>query len=317
MADAPMYDLIIVGGGPAGSTCAMYASRANLRTLVIDKALTEGALAITHKIANYPGVLEEVTGQELLDVMVAQAKKFGAEYVNALVIGAEINGETKTIYTGTGELYTGRVLIAATGALGRSNPLKGEEEFLGRGVSYCATCDGAFYKDKVVAVVGDGDHALEEAHFLTKFAKQIHLVTPGKEVKGDPTLVEQLTGMDKVAVHTSARVSEIRGEASVAGLALRNGEDSDGFLPADGVFLYLKGNKPITNYLGEALRTGEGGCLLVDREMRTNVEGVYAIGDLLCTDLKQAVIAAAEGCIAAMSADKYINKRARIRKDYN
>ncbi|HYE80075.1 MAG TPA: NAD(P)/FAD-dependent oxidoreductase, partial [bacterium] len=179
------------------------------------------------------------------------------------------------------------------------------------------TCDGAFYRDKVVAVVGDGDHALEEAHFLTKFARQVHLVSPGKELKGDASLVEQLTSMDSVRVHTGVRVSEIRGEGSVAGVALRNGEAGENFLPADGVFLYLKGNKPITNYLGDKLRTGEGGCLLVDREMRTSVEGLYAIGDLLCTDLKQAVIAAAEGCIAAMSADKYINKRARVRKDYN
>lgn len=315
MTNTPDYDLLIVGGGPAGSTAAIYAARANLKTLIIDKALSEGALAITHKIANYPGVEEELTGQELLDRMVRQAKSFGAEYVQKLVIGADITGDIKTIYTGTGDVYTGRALIAATGALGRGTSLPGEDEFLGRGVSYCATCDGAFYKDKVVAVAGEGDHAYEEALFLTRFAKQVHMLVPGKELKGDPGFAAALTGSPQVALQLQSRVTAIGGNGVVQSLTVRSPE-GEAAIPVDGVFLYLKGNKPVTQWLGEALPTGESGCLLVDREMRTGIPGVWAVGDLLCTDLKQAVIAASDGCIAAMSVDKELNRRARMRKDY-
>ncbi|MEO7994484.1 MAG: FAD-dependent oxidoreductase [bacterium] len=310
------YDVIIVGGGPGGSTAALYAARANLRTLVIDKALTDGALAITHKIANYPGILEELTGQELLDRMVAQAKHFGAEYQQKLVIGADLGGPIKSIFTGTGDHYTTKAVIAATGALGRSNPLPGESEYLGRGVSYCATCDGAFYRDKVVAVAGDGDHAWEEAHFLTKFAREVHVLVPGKEMKGDPTWVAMLRETPSIKIHLGTRVTGIEGGDFVDTVATQS-EAGTSALAADGAFLYLKGNKPITQWLGEAFAMGEGGCLMVNAEMQTAVEGVFAVGDLLCTDLKQAVIAAADGCTAAMAADKYINRRARARRDYN
>lgn len=317
MTGQAQYDVIIIGGGPAGSSAAIYAARADLKVLVIDKALSEGALAITHKIANYPGIEEELTGQDLLDRMVRQAKSFGAEYVTGLIIGADLSGPMKTVYTGTGEVYTGRALIAATGALGRGTPLPGEDQFLGRGVSYCATCDGAFYKGKTVAVAGDGDHAFEEALFLTKFAERVHLLVPGKVLKGDPSYARALTESPKIELHMQSRVAEISGNGVVQQLRFHPPSGEDVALGVDGVFLYLKGNKPITQWLGDAFETGEGGCILVDHEMRTPVEGVWAIGDLLCTDLKQAVIAAADGCIAAMSIDKYLNQRARLRKDYN
>ncbi|MEL7522906.1 MAG: FAD-dependent oxidoreductase, partial [Cyanobacteria bacterium J06553_1] len=178
------FDVVIIGGGPAGCTCALYTSRANLKTVILDKNPAVGALAITHKIANYPGVTGEMSGEALLDSMRNQAVEYGTTYQRAQVFGIDVSGETKKVYTPEGT-FTGRALVLATGAMGRSGtPFEGESEFLGRGVSYCATCDGAFYRDREVAVVGLNAEAVEEAQFLTKFASMVHWITfkdPGKD----------------------------------------------------------------------------------------------------------------------------------------
>ena len=184
------YDVLIIGGGPAGASAAIYTARAGLKTLVIDKGLTAGALGITGKIANYPGVSEQITGAELLERMRGQAESFGAQFVSDKVIGVELTGEEKVVYGNQGT-YNSRSVIIATGSMGRGSRVKGEDRLLGRGVSYCATCDGAFYREKEVMVAGNSDEAVEEALFLTKFASRVHFLSPAPEIKAPRHLLDE------------------------------------------------------------------------------------------------------------------------------
>lgn len=314
--DENSYDVIIIGGGPAGASAAIYAARAELRTLVIDKGLTAGALGITTKISNYPGVPETITGAELVKRMREQAESFGTRFLVDKVVGVDISTEPKTVIAGTGTFLT-KVLILATGSMGRTNTVQGEEAFLGRGVSYCATCDGAFFRDRPVAVVGNNDEALEEALFLTKFARKIHLIVPTPELKAQESLVKEVTAHPKVETRLGTRLKEVVGNGQVEGVRIHPRGGDETTLPVSGAFIYLQGGKPITDFLMEQLETTAEGCLVVDAEMQTAVPGVFAVGDLLCTHVKQAVIAASDGVIAAIAADKYIHGRKSLRMDWN
>ena len=309
------YDVVIIGGGPGGASAAIYTARADLRTLVIDKGLTAGALGITGKISNYPGVPGPVTGAELVEIMRQQAESFGAKFITDKVVGVDISGERKMVMAGTGAFYA-KVLILATGSMGRTSVVKGEEEFLGRGVSYCATCDGAFFREQTVAVIGNNDEALEEALFLTKFAAKVHLVVPTPELKAREVLAAEAKSHPKIEMQLGTRLKEIVGNGQVAGVRVHPRDGEEQTLPVTGAFVYLQGGKPITDYLMEQLETQPNGCLLVDKEMQTSVPGVFAIGDLLCTHVKQAVIAASDGVIAAVAADKFINGRKAIQNDW-
>jgi thioredoxin reductase (NADPH) len=310
------YDVIIIGGGPGGASAAIYTARADLRTLVIDKGLTAGALGITSKISNYPGVPGPISGAELVEIMREQAESFGAKFITDKVVGVEIFGDTKSVIAGTG-VYNARAIVLATGSMGRTSTVPGEGEFLGRGVSYCATCDGAFFRDQHVAVIGNNDEALEEALFLTKFAEHINLVVPTPELKARQALAEEALAHPKIQVRLGTHLKEITGNGQVGGIHVlpRGGELEH--IPVSGAFVYLQGGKPITDYLMEQLETTEDGCLIVNSDMQTTVPGVYAIGDLICTHIKQAVIAAADGVIAAVAIDKYINGRKAVRNDWN
>ena len=310
------YDVIIIGGGPAGASAAIYAARADLRTLVIDKGLTAGALGITSQISNYPGVPETLTGAELVRIMRKQAESFGAEFLTDKVVGVDLSAEPRTVFAGTGTFYT-KALILATGSMGRTNVVKGEEALLGRGVSYCATCDGAFFRDQTVAVVGNNDEALEEAIFLTKFAAEIHLIAPTPAFKAQAALVEEVEAHPKIKVQLGTRLKEVVGNGKVEGVRIHPRAGEETLLPAAGAFIYLQGGKPITDFLMEQLETTADGCLVVNNEMQTAVPGVYAVGDLLCTHVKQAVIAASDGVIAAIAADKYIHGRQKLKTDWN
>ncbi len=313
---AESYDVIIIGGGPAGASAAIYTARANLKTLVIDKGLTAGALGLTEKISNYPGVPGPISGAELVAIMRRQAESFGAQFVTDKVVGVDLHANPKMVQGGTGT-YFGRAIILATGSMGRSNPVPGEEEFLGRGVSTCATCDGAFFRDREVAVVGSNDEALEEALFLTRFVRRLHLIVPTPELKASPALVAEATVHPKIEVHLGTRLKEIVGNGKVAGVRVhpRGGEEQ--LLPVEGVFLYLQGNRPITDYLLGQLQTTESGCLVVDEAtMQTSIAGVFAVGDLLCNHTKQAVIAAADGVKAALSVERYLSGREKLRPDW-
>ncbi len=309
-----VWDVIIVGGGPAGASAALYAARGGLSTLVLYRAEADGALGITSNIENYPGVPGPISGYELLKIMRKQAKAFGAEFEKGTVIGANLKGDIKEVYTEDGRVYKGKTVIIASGSLERTSKIKGEDEFLGRGVSYCAVCDAHFYQGKPVIVVGDSEYALEEAELLSRFASKVIIVVPGKEVKAPPEMVRQLELKDNVEFILGARPIEIVGKDVVEGLKvlLPNGEEK--VIPAEGVFVFLGGNKPSVKWLMGQVELNEQGGVKVNLEtMETNVPGVYAAGDVLGQRYKQAVIAAAQGVIAALNADKYINQRGDIK----
>lgn len=309
-----IYDVLIIGGGPAGATAAIYAARANLKTLVLDKSIVAGALGVTSKIANYPGVPQLLTGQELLRIMRDQAAGFGAEFSTAQVVSSELRGEVKELHTSLGS-FKGRVVMVATGKMGRKNKIPGEQEFLGRGVSYCATCDAAFFQGQVAAVVGSSQEAVEEAQFLSRFVRKLYLVAPGEKFLAEPEEMELLASDPKVEIRKNEALREVRGDDTVRAIHV-SGRGGDETLEVDGVFVYLPGNVPMIDFLHGALETTEQGCVCVDRERATNIPGVYAIGDVVCSYIQQAVVAAADGAIAAMAAEKYIRGRAKVRSDW-
>jgi len=309
-----LYDVIIIGGGPAGLSAAQYAARAKLRTIVLDKSKTAGALAFAHKIENYPGLTKPLSGKELLDIFRDQAIGFDAEYVEAQVIGANLSGNVKEVFT-MDKNYSGKTVILATGSMGRKPTIKGEAEFLGKGVSYCAICDAAFYKGKTVCVVGDSAEAIKEAGILTKFAETVYLISPSSKLKveGDyPVLKAQnlkvLLGQSVVAIEGSDIVERIK---------MVDADEKETFLELSGVFVYLHGNKPIIDFLGGGIvELSEEECVVTNRMMETSIPGVFAAGDMTCTEVRQVVVAASNGCIAALSAEKYISHRKRRRYDW-
>ena len=315
--DTYEFDVVIIGGGPAGCTCALYTSRADLKTVILDKNPGIGALAITHKIANYPGVAGDVSGEDLLTVMREQAIAFGTHYQQAQVFNIDVNGPQKTVYTPEGT-FIGRALVLATGTMGRTASIEGEAEFLGRGVSYCATCDGAFYRDREVAVVGINREAVEEAKVLTKFASTVHWITP-KAPAADDVHAQDLLGTTNVKHWDRSRLLSIQGtDMGVTGVMLKVKQQQEPLpLAVEGVFAYQSGSKPITDFVGDQVQMNPDGGVWVDEMMATNVDGVWAIGDIRNTPFKQAVVAAGDGCIAAMSIDRFINSRKLIKPDWD
>ncbi len=302
-----LWDIIIIGGGPAGASAALYAARARMSTLVIDKSPGSGALAISDKIANYPGVEGEVPGKELLAAMHRQAASFGTAFVQAVVQGVQPGGPEKEVYTNKAT-YRSRSIVIAVGARGTSRKIPGEGEFTGRGVSYCATCDAAFYRDKEVAVIGDSEEALHEAEFLTRFASTVHLIVPGARllgVDGTPSFPQNLK------VYWKTKAERITGNASVEGVDV-SGPDGKHTIPANGVFMYLSGGKPGTDFLMGLVPVDDEGYVTVDHHMATPVEGVFAAGDCRRPPVKQIVTAASDGAVAALMADRYIHSRKNV-----
>ncbi|WP_197031489.1 FAD-dependent oxidoreductase [Bacillus sp. UNC438CL73TsuS30] len=310
-----VYDFVTIGGGPAGASAAVYAARGKLKTLVIDKAPKAGTLAITHKIANYPGVREELTGLELLTRMQAQAKDFGAEFVRSTVLSVDFTNEIKKVELAEGTVQAKSVFIAV-GAKAPSNKIQGEEEFTGRGVSYCSTCDAAFYQDQVVAVVGDNEEAIHEAATLAKYCKTVKLLIPIENLKGDADL-SGLENNPKVEIYRSHRLREIIGTDNVEKIVILNDKKEEQVWDVDGVFLYLGGMKPGTDFLKGAVMRDEEGYVSVDELLQTSAEGVFAGGDARRTPIKQAVISAADGAIAALGAEQHVNKRTKLRPQYS
>ena len=310
------FDVIIVGGGPAGCACALYTARSNLSTIILDKNPAVGALAITHKIANYPGVEGNTSGEQLLNTMRDQAINYGAEYKQAQVYGISMTDSEKTIYTPEGT-FVGKTLVLATGAMGRASTLPGENDFLGKGVSYCATCDGAFYKNQEVAVYGSNQEAIDEALVLTKFASRVHWITNSK-----PNLssreVQILLESDNIKHWKRTRVTAIQGdEQGVNSVKVQSfGKSEEQVINIQGVFVYSTGSLPIIDYLQEQIPVNPNGGVRVNSDMMTDLGGVWAIGDIRNTPFKQAVVACSDGCIAAMAIDKYLNQRKDIRVDW-
>lgn len=305
------YDVVIIGGGPAGCTAALYTARAELSTLVVDRGISTGALGITEKIANYPGIPEVISGPELVQRMRRQAELYGARFRTGRVVSITA-ASPKVVTLADGEQMSGRALVLSTGAMGRSQTMEGEEAFLGRGVSYCATCDGAFFKGKEVAVVGHSEETVHEALFLTRFVRRLHLVSPKPALKAPSEAVNELLSKPQVVSHLGRRPQRIAGDRSVASLALEGGET----LQVQGVFIFTQGNKPVVDYLLGAVGTTSAGCIVANRQMETPAPGIFACGDVLCNEVQQAVVAAAQGCIAALSADRFLRRRTSFAKDF-
>lgn len=310
-----VYDVIIIGGGPAGATAAIYTARAGLNTLVVDKGLTAGALGITGKIANYPGVSEPISGADLLEQMRRQAESFGTKFVFDRVVGADLTPPEKTIFANQGT-YSGRTVIIATGSMGRGTRIKGEDRLLGKGVSYCATCDGAFFRDKEVVVAGSSDEAIEEALFLTRFASRVHFLSPAPELKAPRKMIDELEKNTRINLVKGVSLSEILGENKVEGVRFAKRGMPEEIIQATGAFIYLQGGKPVTDFLMGQLALSEAGCLSVDAEFQTAIPGVYAVGDVLCDHIKQAVVAASEGAVAAIALEKNLHGRSKMTVDW-
>lgn len=285
-----------------------------MKTLLLDKSSTAGALAYSNKIENYPGITEPVTGAQLLDMFRSQAIKFGAEYVETQVVGVNFESDIKEVYAAD-NTYQGKTVIIATGSMGRKPGIPGEEQFLGKGVSYCATCDAAFFKGLTVCVVGDSEEAVKEAGVLGRFAKKVYIITPLKEPAFS---IEDLSlSPDKVQVMTSSRVLSIHGTDVVTHIKVKNtesGEEQE--LPMDGVFIYLVGSKPVVDFLNASIPLSDTSCILTHRSMETSLPGIFAAGDVICGEVRQVVVASALGCIAALSAEKFIHNRTRAKVDW-
>ncbi len=312
MQEVNIYDVVIIGGGPAGLTAAQYASRAKLRTVILDKSAAAGALAYSSKIENYPGLSKPVPGKELLNMMRMQAIGFGAEYIETQVVGVNLSGDIKEVIT-MDRTYSGKTVIIATGSMGRKPSIKGEEEFLGRGVSYCAICDAAFFKGKIVCIIGNSEEAIKEAGVLARFAETVYLIspTPKLKVNDNPILKEP-----NIKVLIGYTVTSIEGKEVVENIRMVDSDTKVSELELSGVFIYLYGSKPITDFLPDVLETDKNGCIKVTPMMETSVPGVFAAGDVTCTEVRQVVVAASDGCISALSAEKYISQRKGLRIDW-
>ncbi len=307
-----LYDVIIIGGGPAGLSAAQYTSRSKLKTVVLDKSAAAGALAYASIIENYPGLTSPMSGKELLDVFKQQALSFGAEYIESQIIGVKLDSDIKEVFT-IDSSYKGKAVIIATGSMGRKPTIEGEAGFLGRGVSYCAVCDAAFFKDKTVCVIGNSEEAVKEAGFLTKFAETVYLISPTPKLKVDdhPALHEK-----NLKVILESFVKSIEGTDTVEKIRIVDSSKKESEIPLSGVFVYMHGSKPIVDFLYGSVELTEEECIQANRMMETATPGVFAAGDVICTEIRQVVTAASNGCVAALSAEKYIHHRKRHKHDW-
>ncbi|NWF52365.1 MAG: FAD-dependent oxidoreductase [Nitrospirae bacterium] len=308
-----IYDVVIIGGGPAGLTAGLYSARSKLRTIILDKSSTAGALAYSSKIENYPGLNKPLSGKELLDIMRRQATGFGAEYKETQVIGINLKEDVKEVITMENN-YRGKTLIIATGSMGRKPGLRGEAEFLGRGVSYCAICDAAFFRGKKLCVIGNSEEAVKETGFLARFAETVYLISPTLKLKVDEDHPD--LKLLNIKIMLGYHIIGIEGKDVVERIKLAGPDEKELELDLSGVFIYLHGNVPITDFLGGVLETGEDGCIQVNCMMETSIPGVFAAGDVTCTEIRQVVVASSQGCIAALSAEKYLYKRKKYRIDW-
>ncbi len=301
------YDVIIVGAGPAGLAAAIYAGRARLDTLILEKALPGGQILLTDWIENYPGFAEGVGTFSLMDAFRAQAERFGAK-IEMDEIGDLRHGEGPLwMIVGREKTYQARTVIIATGSAHRHLEVPGEAELTGRGVSFCATCDGAFFRDKIVSVVGGGNWALTEALFLTKFARQVKLIHRRQGLRAEKILQERVWEHEKIELVLDTVVDTINGQDKLESLSLRNVKTEETWdEPMDGLFVSI-GMIPNTGFLGSVLELNEWGEIMVKKKMATSQLGIYAAGDVTDACSNQVAIAAGAGVEAALAVDDYIN----------
>lgn len=305
--DSQVHELIIVGSGPAGLTAAIYASRANLKPILIAGEIWGGQLMNTTVIENYPGFVDGIDGPILMQNMMDQAKKFGTEVKFENVTMVDLGEKVKVIKTAKNE-YKAKAVIFATGSTPRKLSIPGEDKFYGRGVSTCATCDAAFYREKIVAVVGGGDSAMEESTFLTRFAKKVYLIHRKDSFRASPIMTERALKNEKIEVLYNTEIREVVGETKVSSLKLFNNKDKkETVLEVDGLFLAI-GHIPVSGYLKEKLPLDESGYVqpLYPGAVKTSIEGVFVAGELQDHIYKQAITTAADGCKAALEAQRWL-----------
>jgi thioredoxin reductase (NADPH) len=302
-----IHDVIIIGSGPAGYTAALYTARAQLKPLVFEGSVTAGgALMNTTDVENFPGFADGILGPDLMDAMRKQAERFGAELHAEDITEVDLAAEPKRVIS-EGETYLARAVIIATGSRYRELSVPGEKRLSGHGVSWCATCDGFFFREQEIAVVGGGDSAMEEALFLTRFAKTVTVVHRRDELRASKIMQERAFANPKIKFRWHSEVSEILGDTKITGLRLRDtvtGEESD--LKVGGLFVAI-GHEPRTELFAGQLATDANGYLLVDQpSTRTAIPGVFAAGDVVDHTYRQAVTAAGTGCAAALDAERYL-----------
>jgi thioredoxin reductase (NADPH) len=304
---SPIHDVIVIGSGPAGYTAAIYTARANLSPVVFEGTSFGGALMTTTEVENFPGFKEGITGPELMDEMREQALRFGADLQMEDIEAVDFNGPVKTVTTAGGQVYRARAVILAMGAAARYLGVPGEQELLGRGVSACATCDGFFFKDQDIAVIGGGDSAMEEATFLTKFARSVTIVHRRDEFRASRIMLDRAKANEKITFLTNTQVLAVEGEGTVSGLRVRSTEtNEESTLPVTGVFVAI-GHDPRSSLVrGVVDLDPEGYVLVQGRTTATSVEGVFAAGDLVDHTYRQAITAAGMGCSAAIDAERWL-----------
>ena len=301
-------EVIIIGSGPSGYAAAIYTARAGLKPLIFEGALAAGgALMNTTEVENYPGFTDGVMGPDLMLAMRAQAERFGAEIITDDIVTADLAGEVKTVIDAEGNSYSAQAVILAMGSGYRKLGLPAEEVFSGRGVSWCATCDGFFFRDKDIAVVGGGDSALEEATFLTRFAKSVTMVHRRDELRGSKIMVDRAKADPKIRFAWNSVITDLLGEQSLSAVVLTDtvtGATSE--LAVQGLFVAI-GHDPRSEIVRGQVETDAAGYVLVDApSTRTNLSGVFAAGDLVDHTYRQAITAAGTGCAAALDAERYL-----------
>jgi thioredoxin reductase (NADPH) len=303
-----LRDVIIVGSGPAGFTAAIYTGRAGLQPVLIASSVEVGGeLMKTTEVENFPGFPEGIMGPGLMANFQEQAEKFGTEVVYDDVVSVDLAGDVKIVKTGLGETYEAKTVILATGAAYRELGIPREKELSGYGVSWCATCDGFFFRDLKIAVVGGGDSAMEEANFLTRFASKVYLIHRRDTFKASKIMVDRALNNPKIEVIYNSEVTELHGEPKLTGLTLRNTVDgSASQLDVEGLFIAI-GNDPRTELVKDQLEITAEGFIKVDgRSSKTTLPGVFACGDVIDPTYRQAITAAASGCVAALDAEHFL-----------
>ena len=311
MSSSTVHDVIVIGSGPAGYTAALYAARAQLEPVVFEGTAFGGALMTTTEVENFPGFREGIQGPELMDQMREQALRFGADLRMEDVDSVSLDGPVKSVTTSEGDTLQARAVILAMGAAARYLGVPGEQELLGRGVSACATCDGFFFKDQDIAVIGGGDSAMEEATFLTKFARSVTLVHRRDEFRASKIMLDRARANDKITFATNKAVVSVEGENTVTGLTVRDtvtGEQST--LPVTGVFVAI-GHDPRSGLVRGQVDLDDDGYVEVRGHTTfTSIDGVFAAGDLVDHTYRQAITAAGTGCSAAIDAERWLAEHA-------
>lgn len=305
------YQLIIVGGGPAGLTAGLYAARGRLKVLLVEKGATGGQVLVTDWVDNYPGFVEGVSGFDLMDKMTAHADRFGLEKKFATIASLDLLGDIKSITLENREVLTATTVLLCTGAKPKKLDVPGEYEFSGRGVSYCATCDGPFYRNQEIAIVGGGNTAIQDALHLTKFASKVTVIHRRGELRATKILQEKAFCNQKIEFLWNTRVIAIRGDKSgVNSLLLKHHDGDESDLKVTGLFVLI-GIAPNNEILPlDHLRTDDDGFIVTDNEMATSIPGVYAAGDIRSKRSRQIINAAGEGAVAELSAEHYLGNQA-------